>query len=138
MDAPAQFAASIAQGAGRAQGIKFAPVELETRKIVTGVKYVNLAEGKDEEEETLEGEASSAHVDQNSEDDIPLVDLERARQKKRKSKMEDVLKAAASEEDFKENKPPSKRLVEITLRSPLDKCSHLATQLVKQSILFPV
>ena len=65
MDAPAQahFAASIAQGAGRAQGLKFAPVELETRKIVTGVKYVNLAEGKDKEEETLEGEASSAHVD---------------------------------------------------------------------------
>ena len=44
MDAPAQarFAASIAKGSGKVQEIKFDDVELETRKKVSRVDYINV------------------------------------------------------------------------------------------------
>ena len=43
MDGPAQakFAASIAQGPGKLQGLKFEEVQLETRKKETLVDYLN-------------------------------------------------------------------------------------------------
>ena len=88
MDAPAQaqFAASIAQGAGKAQGASFVPVELETRISVPRVKYANLVQEKEADsaekqagdKELTEGVKSSAgHMEEASDDeddDVPLVE----------------------------------------------------------------
>ena len=102
MDAPqkAQFAASIAQGSGKAQGMVFAPVQLETRKKLSGVKYLNLKnvennedveknEGVENGEALDKGEAQTVElepsnredcqedgndsIDSDSEDDVPLI-----------------------------------------------------------------
>ena len=110
MDAPqqAQFAASIAQGSGKAQGMVFAPVQLETRKKLSGVKYLNLKnvennedveknEGVDNGEALDKGEAQTVEpsnredcqedgnesIDSDSEDDVPLILLKKYRLKKK-------------------------------------------------------
>ena len=80
-DAPAQakFAASIAQGAGSAQGIQFNPVEHETRCNVTNVMYINAKAVKDQKNKDtkkVNGEDEQP-VESSSDDDIPLVELQR-------------------------------------------------------------
>ena len=83
MDAPAQarFAASIAKGSGKVQEIKFADVELETRKKVSRVDYINVIQEAGgnkkgmEREENVERVSSSAADLTDSEDDVPSVEL---------------------------------------------------------------
>ena len=118
MDAPAQaqFAASIAQGAGKAQGLKFDPVELETRNKESRVDYTNVHQeqaddvtktNQDKNNELTEGEGDCSLVSEeaDSEDDIPLIKLEAVRRRKRKlERRERILKEAAADDDFKENK----------------------------------
>ena len=111
MDVPAQ-AASIAQGPGKVQGLKFEAVELETRKKETIVDYVNKVKDVDNDETNQKPNESSENAtvagdrtgSEDSEDEIPLVELEAMRRRKRrKEKMEKILKEAASAKDFKEN-----------------------------------
>ena len=83
MDAPAQakFAASIAQGPGKVQGLKFEEVELETRKKETIVDYVNKVKdvANDETNQNPNESSENATVagdrtdSEDSEDEIPLV-----------------------------------------------------------------
>ena len=71
MDAPAQakFAASIAQGPGKVQGVKFSTVELKTRSKVSKVDYLNEAKESVGVKKGMEKEETD------SEDDVPLVKL---------------------------------------------------------------
>ena len=109
MDAPAQakFAASIAQGPGKVQGVKFSTVELElkTRSKDSKVDYLNEAK------ESLAVKKGMKVEETDSEDDVPLVELEaRMRRKRRKEEKEKILKEAAADDDFKENKVAAKNV----------------------------
>ena len=94
MDAQAKFAASIAQGAGSAQGIQFNPVELETRCNVTNVMYMNakaVEDQKNKDTKKVNGEDEQP-VESSLDDDIPLVELQRRKERKsRRQRVDKVL-----------------------------------------------
>ena len=103
---------ALAQGAGSAQGIQFNPVELETRCNVTNVMYINakaVGDQKNKDTKKVNGEDEQP-VESSSDDDIPLVELQRRKERKsRRERVDKVLEEAASDNDFKENEPPAKK-----------------------------
>ena len=80
MDAPAQakFAASIAQGPGKVQGVKFRTAELKTRSKVSRVCYFN------ETKESIGVKKGMEKEETDSENYVPLVELEERKRRKRR------------------------------------------------------